>query len=172
MHSLAFGSLLPFLAEEPKGAISRKQMEMTLDVMANSLVFWVQDLWRAGLLERGSKVYAMTSEGSARTIPSYGAVSAAKAALESHCRQLAMELALLDAGVAVNAIRAGVTETPALRKIPEAARVIEHTLARNPHGRLTTVGDVAEAIVTLASTDSDWINGNVINVDGGEFHTG
>ena len=132
MHSLAFGSLLPFLAEDPKGAISRKQMEMTLDVMANSLVFWVQDLWRAGLLERGSKVYAMTSEGSARTIPSYGAVSAAKAALESHCRQLAMELARLDSGVAVNAIRAGVTETPALRKIPEAARVIEHTLAPQP----------------------------------------
>jgi enoyl-[acyl-carrier-protein] reductase (NADH) len=172
MHSLAFGSLLPFLAEDPKEAISRRQMEMTLDVMANSLVFWVQDLWRAGLLERGSKVYAMTSEGSARTIPSYGAVSAAKAALESHCRQLAMELARLDSGVAVNALRAGVTETPALRKIPEAARVIEHTLLRNPHGRLTTVEDVAETIVMLASTDSDWISGNVINVDGGEFHTG
>jgi enoyl-[acyl-carrier-protein] reductase (NADH) len=172
MHSLAFGSLVPFLAEDAKASLSRKQMEMTLDVMANSLVYWVQDLWQAGLLERGSKVYAMTSEGSARTIPSYGAVSAAKATLESHCRQLAMELAHLHSGVAVNAIRAGVTETPALRKIPEAARIIEHTLARNPHGRLTTVEDVGDAIVTLASTDSDWINGNVINVDGGEFHTG
>jgi enoyl-[acyl-carrier protein] reductase III len=172
MHSLAFGSLLPFLAEEPGGAISRKQMDMTLDVMANSLVYWVQDLWRAGLLERGSKVFAMTSEGSARMIPSYGAVSAAKAALESHCRQLAMELARLDSGVAVNAIRAGVTDTPALRKIPEAARVVELTMARNPHGRMTTVADVANALVTLASTDSDWISGNVINVDGGEFISG
>ena len=172
MHSLAFGSLLPFIADDPKGAISRKQMEMTLDVMASSLVYWVQDLVRGAFLERGSKVWAMTSEGSTRMIPSYGAVSAAKAALESHCRQLAMELARLNSGVAVNALRAGVTETPALRKIPEAARVIEHTLARNPHGRLTTVEDVAEAIVTLASTDSDWISGNVINVDGGEFHTG
>lgn len=172
MHSLAFGSLVPFLAEDATDRLSRKQMEMTLDVMANSLVYWVQDLWLAGLLEQGSKVYAMTSEGSSRTIPSYGAVSAAKAALESHCRQLSMELARLDAGVAVNAIRAGVTETPALRRIPEAARVIEHTLVRNPHGRLTTVEDVADAIVTLASTDSDWISGNIINVDGGEFHTG
>jgi enoyl-[acyl-carrier-protein] reductase (NADH) len=107
MHSLAFGSLQPFLADDPKGAISRKQMEMTLDVMANSLVYWVQDLWRAGLLESGAKIFAMTSEGSARMIPSYGAVSAAKAALESHCRQLAMELGRLHAGVAVNAIRAG-----------------------------------------------------------------
>ena len=172
MHSLAFGSLVPFLADNPEGRLSRKQMEMTIDVMASSLVYWVQDLWQAGLLERGSKVYAMTSEGSARTIPSYGAVSAAKAALESNCRQLSMELARLDAGVAVNAIRAGVTETPALRRIPEAARVIEHTLVRNPHGRLTTVDDVADALVALAATDSDWISGNVINVDGGEFHTG
>jgi enoyl-[acyl-carrier-protein] reductase (NADH) len=140
--------------------------------MANSLVYWVQDLWRAGLLESGAKIFAMTSEGSARMIPSYGAVSAAKAALESHCRQLAMELGRLHAGVAVNAIRAGVTDTPALRKIPEAARVVEATLTRNPHGRLTTVQDVADAIVTLAATDSDWISGNVINVDGAEFVTG
>jgi enoyl-[acyl-carrier protein] reductase III len=172
MHSLAFGSLLPFLAEDAKGRISRKQLEMTLDVMANSLLYWVQDLWRGGFLEAGTKIVAMTSEGSARMIPSYGAVSAAKAALESHCRQLAMEFARLDSGVSVNAIRAGVTDTPALRKIPEAARVIEHTMARNPHGRLTTVAEVAEAIVTLAGTDSDWISGNVINVDGGEFVTG
>ncbi|HEY6057189.1 MAG TPA: SDR family NAD(P)-dependent oxidoreductase, partial [Candidatus Limnocylindrales bacterium] len=46
MHSLAFGSLAPLIADDPKAAISRKQLEMTLDVMANSLVYWVQDLYR------------------------------------------------------------------------------------------------------------------------------
>jgi enoyl-[acyl-carrier protein] reductase III len=172
MHSLAFGSLVPFLADEPKDGVDRKKMEMTLDVMANSLVYWVQDLWRAGLLDRGSKIYAMTSEGSTRVIPSYGVVSAAKAALEAHCRQLAMEFARRDTGIAVNAIRAGVTDTPALRKIPEAARMVEVTLARNPHGRLTTTQDVADAIVSLSATDSDWISGNVIGVDGTEYVTG
>ena len=75
----------------------------------------------------------MTSEGSSRVIPSYGVVSAAKAALESHVRQLAMELARNGSGIAVNCIRAGVTDTPALRKIPEANRMVEITLARNPH---------------------------------------
>ena len=44
MHSLAFGSLVPFLTDDPKGAVDRKKMEMTQDVMANSLVYWVQDL--------------------------------------------------------------------------------------------------------------------------------
>jgi NAD(P)-dependent dehydrogenase (short-subunit alcohol dehydrogenase family) len=172
MHSLAFGSLVPFLADDPKQAVDRKKMEMTQDVMANSLVYWVQDLWRGGFLDRGSKIYAMTSEGSSRVVPSYGVVSSAKAALESHCRQLAMEFARRETGISVNAIRAGVTDTPALRKIPEAARMVEITLERNPHGRLTTTEDVAEAIVRLSETDSDWISGNVIGVDGGEFITG
>jgi NAD(P)-dependent dehydrogenase (short-subunit alcohol dehydrogenase family) len=172
MHSLAFGSLVPFLADDPKAAVDRKKMEMTLDVMANSLVYWVQDLFHGGFLEEGSKIYSMTSEGSSRVIPSYGVVSAAKAALESHSRQLAMEFARLGTGIAVNTIRAGVTDTPALRKIPEAARMVEITLARNPHARMTTPEDVAEAIVRLSESDSDWISGNIIGVDGAEFVTG
>ncbi len=172
MHSLAFGSLLPFIADDPKGAISRKQMEMTQDVMANSLVYWVQDLVRAGLLEDGSKVYAMTSEGSSRVVPSYGAVSSAKAALESHARQLAMELARKGTGITVNTIRAGVTVTPALMKIPEHVEIIEAATKRNPMGRMTTVQDVARAIVTLSGDGLDFVTGNVIGVDGGEFVTG
>jgi enoyl-[acyl-carrier-protein] reductase (NADH) len=147
-------------------------MEMTQDVMANSLVYWVQDLWRAGMFESGSKIYAMTSEGTSRVVPSYGVVSGAKAALESHVRQLAMEFARKGGGIAVNSIRAGVTDTPALRKIPENQRMIDVTMARNPHGRMTTPQDVADAIVTLSATDSDWISGNIISVDGGEFVTG
>jgi enoyl-[acyl-carrier protein] reductase III len=172
MHSLAFGSLVPFLADDAKDAVDRKKMEMTQDVMANSLVYWVQDVWRAGMFETGSKIYAMTSEGTSRVVPSYGVVSGAKAALESHVRQLAMEFARKGGGVAVNSIRAGVTDTPALRKIPENQRMIDITLARNPHGRMTTPQDVADAIVTLSATDSDWISGNIISVDGGEFVTG
>jgi enoyl-[acyl-carrier protein] reductase III len=163
MPSRAVGSLVPFIADDPKDAVDRKKMEMTQDVMGNSLVYWVQDLYRAGFLERGSKIYAMTSEGTDRVVPSYGVVSGAKAALE---------FARRDAGIAVNSIRAGVTDTPALRRIPEAARMVEVTLARNPHGRLTTTADVAEAIASLSETDSDWISGNVIGVDGGEFVTG
>ena len=132
MHSLAFGSLVPYLAEDPKAGVDRKKMEMTQDVMANSLVYWVQDLWRGGFLEQGSKIYAMTSEGSTRVVPSYGVVSSAKAALESHTRQLAMELARLGTGITANTIRAGVTKTPALMKIPEHDAIIASATKRNP----------------------------------------
>ncbi|HET7678059.1 MAG TPA: SDR family oxidoreductase [Candidatus Limnocylindrales bacterium] len=172
MHSLAFGTLKPFLAADPAGAINRKNMEMTLDVMAHSLVYWAQDLWHAGLLGEGSKIYAMTSEGSTRVVESYGAVSAAKAALESHCRQLAMEFARQGSGVTVNAIRAGVTMTPALMQIPERDKLIDHAMKRNPMGRMTTTEDVAQAIVTLSREGTHWITGNVLGVDGGELIAG
>ena len=172
MHSLAFGSLVPFLTEDPKAGADRKKMEMTQDVMANSLVYWVQDLWRGGFLEQGSKIYAMTSEGSARVVPSYGVVSSAKAALESHIRQLAMELARLGTGVTANAIRAGVTKTPALMKIPEHDEIIAAAERRNPTGRMTTVQDVASAIVALSGEGTGFISGEIIGVDGAEFVTG
>jgi enoyl-[acyl-carrier-protein] reductase (NADH) len=172
MHSLAFGSLVPFISDDPKAAVDRKKMEMTQDVMANSLVYWVQDLHRGGFLGRGSKVYAMTSEGSSRVVPSYGVVSSAKAALESHVRQLAMELARLGTGVTVNAIRAGVTITPALMKIPEHDEIIAAGTRRNPTGRMTTTQDVAAAIVALSGEGTDFISGEIIGVDGGEFITG
>ncbi len=172
MHSLAFGTLKPFLTEDPSAGIMRKNMDMTLDVMAHSLVYWAQDTWRAGLLGSGSKVYAMTSEGSTRVVASYGAVSAAKSALESHCRQLAMEFARNGSGVTVNAIRAGVTVTPALMQIPEHDDLIKYATEGNPMGRMTTVQDVAQAIVTLSGQGTDWITGNVLGVDGGELIAG
>ncbi len=166
LHSLAFGTLQPYFAETPKGALTQKQMEMTLDVMAHSLVYWTQDLVARNLLRKGSRIFAMTSSGATRVIASYGAVSAAKAALESHIRQIAFELA--PRGIRANAIRAGVTDTPALRRIPEGPNLHARAQERNPSGRATTPEDVARAIAALADERLDWMTGNVIGVDGGE----
>lgn len=166
LHSLAFGSLKPFLAPSPKDAITQAQMDMTLDVMAHSLIYWMQELVTRKLMVRGGRVYAMTSSGGTRVWDGYGAVSAAKAALESHIRQLAMELAPL--GITANAIRAGVTDTPALRKIPGSQEIIRTALGLNPSGRLTTPEDVAAALVVLSRPETYWMTGNVIGVDGGE----
>jgi enoyl-[acyl-carrier protein] reductase III len=166
LHSLAFGNLRPYIAERSDDQITDSQMDMTLNVMAHSLVYWSQDVVQAGLMRRGGKIYAMTSGGGTRVLPNYGAVSAAKAALEAHIRQLAMELA--PRGIAANAIRAGVTDTPALRKIPGHEIIAETALRRNPAGRLTTPQDVARAIAALSQPGTEWITGNVIGVDGGE----
>ena len=166
LHSLAFGNLRPYIADAAEEAITAVQMDMTLSVMAHSLVYWTQDLVHSGLMRRGGKIFAMTSAGATRVLPNYGAVSAAKAALESHIRQLAMELA--PRGIAINGIRAGVTDTPALRKIPGNEAIVETALRRNPSGRLTTTQDVARAIAVLCRPGTEWITGNVMGVDGGE----
>lgn len=167
LHSLAFGTLKPYIAADPSEIINKASMEMTLDVMAHSLVWWVQDLVQGGLLERGGRVFGMTSAGDARAWKFYGAVSAAKCALESHIRQLALELAPY--GITANAIRAGVTDTPALRKIPGNEEMVNTAVLKNPYNRLTTTADVGRAIVALARPETQWITGNVIGVDGGEF---
>lgn len=166
VHSLAFGTLKPYVSEKSDEAISQPQIEMTLDVMANSLVYWSQDIVAKGLMKSGGRIFAMTSSGGARVLPTYGAVSAAKAALESHIRQLACELA--PHGITANSIRAGVTDTPALRKIPGNERLIEQARERNPHRRLTTPADVAAAIALFSDPRSYWMTGNIIGVDGGE----
>ena len=169
LHSLAFGTLRPYFDSDGK-AIGRKHVEMTLDVMAHSLLYWTQDLVDRGLLRRGSRVYAMTSSGSIAAWSSYGAVSAAKCSLESHIRQIAVELAPM--GVTANALMAGVTQTPALDKIPGADEIARRALMRNPSGRLTLPDDVARCIVALATEGTAWLTGNVLRVDGGESVSG
>jgi enoyl-[acyl-carrier protein] reductase III len=166
MHSLAFGTLKPFVSRDNEQVLTKAQMEMTVDVMAHSLVYWVQDLVRYGLLAEKGRIFAMTSSGSHTVIPSYGAVSAAKAALESHVRQLTAELGYMQ--VAVNAIMAGVTDTPALRKIPGSIPMLEVARRKNPRERLTTPEDVAKVISLLCRDGGEWISGCIINADGGE----
>ena len=166
VHTLAFGSLRPYIAEDAEAATTESQMDMTLRVMAHSLVYWTQDLVRTGLLGRGSRIYSMSSIGSQRAAPSYGAVSAAKAALEAHSRQLALELAPL--GIAVNCLMPGVTDTPALRAIPGHEKLLETVRQHHPAGRMTTPEDVAQVLLALSDPRITWLSGATIPIDGGE----
>jgi len=166
MHSLAFGTLKSFVPKNDEQPITHAQMEMTLDVMAHSLVYWVQEIYLAKLLAKKGRIFAMTSSGGHSAIPYYGAVSAAKAALESHVRQLSIELGHMDVGV--TSIMAGVTDTPALRKIPGNEEMIKVAETKNPRGRLTTPQDVAKIISLLCREGGEWISGGMINADGGE----
>ena len=100
----------------------------------------------------------------------YGAISAAKASLESYCRQLALELS--EHGIAANAIQAGVTDTPALRKIPGNEQMINNAKRNNPGKRLTIPLDIATFISLIGLSNNTWMTGNNIKVDGGEDITG
>ena len=166
MHSLAFGSLKPFVSKDPKNQLTQAQIEMTMDVMANALVYWTQAAFNNGMLKNGSRIFTMTSSGGTSQFPDYGAVSAAKAASESYIRQLTLELGQY--GITCNAIMAGVTETAALAKIPGSKKMLDLARSKNPSMRLTTPDAVARAITLLAHDDAFYISGNTIGVDGGE----
>ena len=86
--------------------------------------------------------------------------------LEAHVRRLAVELGPRQ--VTVNALRAGVTDTPALRKIPGHEELLANAARLNPGGRLTRTEDIARAVAAMALSETSWISGNVIGVDGGE----
>ena len=166
LHSLAFGSLRPLASTKPEMCITQAQLEMTMDVMANSLVYWAQGVVIRGLMKKGGRIFAMTSSGGHSVLMNYGAVSGAKAALESYIRQLALELGPM--GITANAVLAGVTDTPALRKIPGAAKMLDVARAKNPALRNGTAEDVAKGIALLAQDNAYFISGNVIRIDGGE----
>lgn len=166
IHSLAFGSLKSFIHDEPSEMMNKKQVEMTMDVMANSLVYWTQDLHNAGVLEKNSRLIGFSSIGATRQMHKYGAVSAAKAALESYLRQLAVEMAPY--GTTANAIFAGLTETPAASKIPGYDKMVRFGIMQNPFKRLTTAEDVAKVVNMLVDEENDWITGETLRVDGGD----
>ena len=166
VHSLAFGTLKPMIAKDSTNMLNQKNIEMTIDVMANSIVYWTQDLFQNELLSSGSQIFAMTSAGSHVQWKSYGAVSMAKAALESAVRQLAVELAPYK--IAANSIQAGITDTEALHKIPGSETMIDGAVKSNPNKRLTLPEDVAKAVANIGLSDDTWMTGNTIRLDGGE----
>ena len=169
IHSIAFGTLKKMIGEEGE-TLDKRAIDMTLDTMSNNLIYWSQDLFQANLFNKGSHIIAMTSAGGRKNWQSYGAISLAKAAIESACRQLSIELAPFN--VAVNAIQAGVTDTAALRKIPGNDMMVKNAMAANPHQRLTQPEDIADIIEMFLSYNSSWMTGNIIRVDGGEDITG
>lgn len=166
IHSLAFGALKHLVAKDPSQMVSRKQIEMTMDVMANSLIYWVQDLFSGNLLANNSRIFAFTSIGGTMAMKNYGAVSAAKAALESYIRQLAVELAPW--GISANSILAGLTPTPASSKIPGYDTMLSLARVQNPYIDVTTPEKVARVVCKFVDEDFNWVNGTVLTVDGGD----
>ena len=142
----------------------------TIHSMGTSLLGWVQDLHTRGLFAKDARVLGLTSEGNEVAWKGYAAVAAAKVALESLARSIAVEYAPF--GVRCNVVQAGITETPALAAIPGSSHLKAQARLRNPFGRLTTPNDVANVIYLLCRDEAAWINGAIIRADGGEHVSG
>jgi NAD(P)-dependent dehydrogenase (short-subunit alcohol dehydrogenase family) len=142
----------------------------TIDSMGTSLLTWARAILDRRLFADDARVFGLTSEGNTVAWKGYAAVAAAKVALESVSRAMAVEFAPY--GIRSNVIQAGVTDTPALRAIPGHDRLAAQARQRNPFGRLTTPRDVANVIYLLSTDDAAWVNGALIRVDGGEHVSG
>ncbi|MCF6407869.1 SDR family oxidoreductase [Chitinophaga filiformis] len=164
VHSIAKGNLKAMNSDNAR--LSTDDFHITLGNMAISLYDWTQELVEQQLFAPDARVLSFTSEGSSKAWKHYGAVAAAKAALESISRQIALEFAPL--GLRANCIQAGVTDTRSMQQIPGSEHIITYTKQRNPFHRLTTPEDVANAVYLLCKDEAAWINGAVIPVNGGE----
>lgn len=142
----------------------------TIYAMGTSLLTWTRELRDRGLFAEDARVLGMTSEGNEVAWKGYAAVAAAKVALESISRAIAVEMA--HEGIRSNIVQAGVTDTPALRAIPGSTNLVAQARTRNPFGRLTKPEDVADVIYLLSLPESAWINGAIIRADGGERISG
>ena len=89
--------------------------------------------------------------------------SASKAGIIGFTKTVAKEVG--SRGITVNAIAPGFIDTPMTQQLKESW--IEEIKKRIPAGYLGTPGDVAEAVAFLASEEARYINGHVLNVDGG-----
>jgi len=168
LHSIAFGTTTNFFGEKP---VTQRQMDMTIHVMGNSLLYWTQKLYQESLLASGSRVMGLTSEGNYVAMEGYGPVSVAKVAMEAIIRQIGWELGQY--GITANAVQAGITPTRALTKITEGwEKWVENTKKRNPMCRTTTPEDIAGTISMLLKSEADFINCSIIYCDGGESRSG
>ncbi len=168
------GDALHTLASPPEYSnenfLEDEDFERTIFSMGTSLLGWVQMLFDRKLFDEDARVFGLTSEGNSVAWKGYAAVAAAKVALESLARSIAVEYA--PHGIRCNVIQAGITETPALAAIPGNAQLKSQARLRNPFGRLTTPADVAGMIYLLSTEEAAWVNGTVIRVDGGEHISG
>jgi enoyl-[acyl-carrier protein] reductase III len=164
VHSIAKGNLKP-MTGGPE-ALSHQDLVITLDAMAVSLYDWSRALIGRGFFAGDARIISFTSEGNKKALKGYGAVAAAKAALEALSRNMALEFAPF--GIRVNCIQAGVTETDSFSMIPGSDRIKALTLKRNPFGRLTLPSDVADVAYLLGTSEAAWITGTIIKADGGE----
>ncbi len=165
LHSIAKGNLKPMIDDEIQ-ILKNEDFKLTIEAMAISLYDWTQELFQNKLFSSDARIISFTSEGSSKAWKNYGAVSAAKAALEAITRNIALEFAPF--GIRANCIQAGTTDTKSFRMIPGSKQLEEYSKIRNPFSRLTTPEDIANAVYLLCIDEASWINGTVIQVNGGE----
>lgn len=153
----------------PRGLIHELPEEVwdrTIDVNLKG-TFLCSKAVLPGMMERRSgRIVNLTSGAGFRGSPNGTHYAASKAGIVGFTRGLALEVAQY--GIAVNAVAPGITDTDQPRggmseeEIANAGRT-------NPSGRIGTSEDIARAVLYLASMESEYITGQTLHVNGGNY---
>lgn len=168
LHSIANASV-GHLASGDERQLKAWQFHKTMDSMANSFVFWTQELLARDLLAPGAHLLGLSNPMEDTVLRNTALIAATKAALGVYVRHLAHELG--PRGHRVNLLKFGAIITPAVEKTfgHEKVQRLQQVLHRAlPARRLCTVEEVARFIGYLAGDGAAWFNGASIDFTGGE----
>lgn len=146
---------------EPLEAVTVESFDDVFGVNVRGTLLTVQHA--LPLMTGGGSVIMTGTTGTAKGLPGSSVYAASKAALRSFARVWAAELA--GRGIRVNLVSPGPTETAISEGLP--AEVRAGIMSMIPVGRFGQPGEIAAAVLFLASSDSSFVTGTELFVDGG-----
>lgn len=159
VHNAAIGAF------KPVHKLKMNQWDLSFTINTRALLELTQKVLPSMESRGGGTIIALSSLGSQRFIPNYGAIGISKAALETLIKYLAVELA--PKNIRVNGVSGGLVDTDAIRYFPEFEKFRDEVTKRTPAGRIGTPDDMARIVAFLASPESAWIVGQILTADGG-----
>ncbi|HQF93769.1 MAG TPA: SDR family oxidoreductase [Microthrixaceae bacterium] len=137
----------------------------TIDVNLTGTILSVKHAIAPMKAAGGGSVIAMSSGAGGfphRWLWAYGA---SKAGIDMFCRSAADELGV--DGIRVNSVQPGIVDDELMAFITAGGPLLDHYIENMPLGRVGTVEDIAEIVRFLAGSESSWITGVNIPIDGG-----
>ena len=148
----------------PLGQVDEEHFDRVFATNVKGLVFTVQKA--LPLMTAGGTVILAGSVAGSKGLPALSIYSATKAAIRSLARTWTTDLK--SRGIRVNVVSPGMIATPAMRTyIQNNAGAKEALQQMIPFGRLGQADEVAKAVLFLASSDSSFVAGDELAVDGG-----
>ena len=141
--------------------VTEEHFDNTFGLNVRGTLFTVQKA--LPLFNDNGSIFLNGSIASIKGFPSFGVYSASKAALRSFARTWLLELK--DRRIRVNILSPGTIDTPALDPLGAAAK--DSFKAMIPRGEMGRPEEIATAALFLASSDSSFVNGVELFVDGG-----
>ena len=141
--------------------VTEQHFDDTFDLNVRGTLFTVQKALK--LFNKGGSIILNGSIAGVKGTSAFGVYAASKAAVRSFARTWVNDLK--DRNIRVNVISPGPIDTPALDPLGEEAR--KQFAAMIPRGELGRPEEIARAALFLASSDSSFVNGVDLYVDGG-----